>query len=161
MANITNRPLSVVANNATRAYGQANPVFSGTLTGVQGGDNITASYASDATTGSLPGAYAIVPTLNDPDTKLGNYAVTVSNGVLTIVDLPRLLSISEAPEGTFILQWQVYAGRTYRFEYKTNILDAAWTNLVLDQTAASSSLTITNNADANRQRIYRALDVTP
>ena len=77
-------PLVVVVNNASRVYGRTNPVFSGTITGLQSGDNITATYATTATAGSPVGSYPITPTLVDPDGKLANYSVTVTNGTLTV-----------------------------------------------------------------------------
>ena len=74
----------MTAHNATRAYGQANPVFSGTLTGLQGLDNITAEYTSAAVPASPPGSYAIVPSLVDPFGRLNNYSVFLTNGTLTV-----------------------------------------------------------------------------
>ena len=47
--NVTAAALTVAASNASRAYGGTNPVFSGTITGIQNGDNITATYATTAT----------------------------------------------------------------------------------------------------------------
>ena len=41
-------PLSVTATNATRLYGQTNPVFTGTITGIRNGDNISATYSCSA-----------------------------------------------------------------------------------------------------------------
>src|SRR5262249_49320059 len=61
--------LSVTASNASRGYGQTNPVFGGSLVGVQNGDNITANYTTAATQGSPAGEYAITPSLLDPDLK--------------------------------------------------------------------------------------------
>jgi len=55
---------------------------------------------------------------------------------------------------------QVYPGRTYRSEFKTNLTDTIWTTLGADFMAASSSAVKTNNAGTNRQQFYRALDVT-
>jgi uncharacterized repeat protein (TIGR01451 family) len=77
-------PLSVVAANATRFYGDPNPAFTGTITGIKNADNITATYSSVADPTSAPGTYPIVPALADPTAKLGNYTVTVTNGVLTV-----------------------------------------------------------------------------
>ena len=62
-------PLTVTAANASRAYGQANPVFTGTITGLTNGDNITATYSCSATTNSPVGTYPIVPSLVDPDNR--------------------------------------------------------------------------------------------
>ena len=85
-ATIAQAPLSVVADNATREYGEANPVFTGTITGAIAGDGLSASFASAATPTSVPGAYPIVATINDPNGRLENYDVTITNGTLTVTD---------------------------------------------------------------------------
>ena len=72
--------LTVMAANASRAYGQTNPLFTGTITGIQNGDNITATYACSADTDSPVGTYPIMPSLLDPDDRLGNYTVTTNDG---------------------------------------------------------------------------------
>ena len=77
-------PLSVTANNATRAFGAPNPVFTGTIVGIKNGDNITATYSTPATATSPAGTYPIIPALVDPTGKLGNYTVTINNGTLTV-----------------------------------------------------------------------------
>src|ERR1035441_7988293 len=50
-------PLRVAANNASRTYGQANPVFTGTITGLTNADNISATYNCSAVPISPPGTY--------------------------------------------------------------------------------------------------------
>jgi len=77
-------PLSIVADDATRAAGQPNPAFTGTISGLKNGEAITASHDSPATAGSGAGTYPIVPTLKDASGTIGNYAVSISNGTLTI-----------------------------------------------------------------------------
>ncbi len=74
--------MTVTANNATRAYGAANPTFSGTVTGAQTGDTFTESFTTTATTASAVGSYPIVPSVTG--TTLANYTVTVVNGALTV-----------------------------------------------------------------------------
>jgi hypothetical protein len=81
---ITPAPLSIVADDVTRAAGQPNPTFTGTISGLKNGDAITATHDSPATAGSQAGTYAIVPTLKDASGNIGNYAVSISNGTLTI-----------------------------------------------------------------------------
>jgi Bacterial Ig-like domain (group 3)/MBG domain (YGX type)/PQQ enzyme repeat len=76
------QPLTVNANNATRAYGAANPTFTGTVTGAQSGDTFTESFTTTATTTSAVGSYPIVPSVTG--TNLGNYIVTIVNGALTV-----------------------------------------------------------------------------
>lgn len=78
-------PLSIVADDLTRGQNQPNPAyFTGTITGVKNGEAITASFDSNAVSGSAPGTYAIVSTLKADPSTLTNYAVTVSDGTLTI-----------------------------------------------------------------------------
>lgn len=77
--------LVAAAAAATRGYGDANPSFTGTITGVRTGDNISATYASGATEASLVGTYGIIPTLVDPESKLDNYNLTSSDGTLTVI----------------------------------------------------------------------------
>ena len=79
---VTAAGLTVAANNASRVYGATNPVFSGTITGIRNGDNITATYATTATITSAVGPYPITPTLVDPGSKLSNYTVSSINGTL-------------------------------------------------------------------------------
>jgi hypothetical protein len=76
--------LTVTAANFSRKVGQYNPDFSGNIDGLVNNDNITATYQCAATPQSPASKYQIVPTLVDPDGRLGNYDVTLSNGVLTV-----------------------------------------------------------------------------
>src|SRR5207237_842528 len=77
---VTKAPLSVKADDKSKVYGDANPAFTGSITGIKNSDNITATYDSAATATSPVGSYDIVPTLHDPDSKLGNYTVTNTAG---------------------------------------------------------------------------------
>lgn len=81
---VTPAPLSIVADDVTRAVGQPNPAFTGTITGLKNGDDITATHDSPATIGSEAGTYPIVPTLKDASGNIANYVVSVSNGKLTV-----------------------------------------------------------------------------
>src|SRR5208282_6723627 len=69
--------LTVAANNATRVYGQNNPAFTGGMTGLVNGDNITATYGCGASASSPVGMYAITPTLVDPGDRQTNYTVSL------------------------------------------------------------------------------------
>lgn len=92
--------LNVAAAPGSRAYGAANPLFTGTLAGVVNGDGITATYASSATATTAVGIYAassaeaIMPTLVDPGTRLGHYQVVSTNGALTITQAEQVISFA-------------------------------------------------------------------
>jgi hypothetical protein len=96
--------LSVVANNASAAIGTAIPTMQGSLQGVVTGDGITASYSTTAVEGSPVGTYPITPVLNDPNSKLSNYSVSVASGALVIFytssALPLWMSSSSTTAGS-------------------------------------------------------------
>jgi MBG domain (YGX type) len=81
---VTAATLTVKADDKSKTYGDANPALTGSITGIQNGDDITATYNTTATASSSVGDYAIEPSLTDPGNKLGNYNVTKTNGTLTI-----------------------------------------------------------------------------
>ncbi len=60
------------------------------------GDNITASYSTTATAQSPVGPYSIVPLINDPGSQQANYAVSVSDGTLTVTQ--AVLTVSANPQ---------------------------------------------------------------
>jgi Tol biopolymer transport system component len=92
-------PLTIKANDATRMFGAANPTFTGTITGVAPGDNITATYTTTATPTSPLGVYDIVPTPVDPGGKIaaGNYTVTLVKGKLTVT--PPAIAFTSTRDG--------------------------------------------------------------
>jgi len=77
--------------------GAPNPIFTGTITGIQNADNITATHATAATPTSPVGMYAIVPTLVDPGGKLGNYFVTMNKGLCDCDQASTTTALSAAP----------------------------------------------------------------
>ncbi|HEV7927236.1 MAG TPA: MBG domain-containing protein [Verrucomicrobiae bacterium] len=82
---VTPLALTVTADPATRSYGTTNPVFTGTIVGLVDGDDITATYSSNAQTNSPAGIYLIVPTLVDPLHQASNYSVALNNANLNVV----------------------------------------------------------------------------
>jgi hypothetical protein len=88
-------PLSVVAHDKTRPYGGSNPTLTGALTGVVNSDPITATFATAAVQTSDVGSYPITPTLNDPNSRLGNYTVSSQNGSLVITAAPLAVVVDD------------------------------------------------------------------
>ncbi len=126
---------------------------------IPGMQSNSATYSRMASFGAKHMPPLATSVLNTEAISLLDQWITALGGSVTAFDAPRLLSIAESPEGTINILWQVYPGRTYRCEYKDNLLDANWTILSMD-TAASSSVAITNDVGTSPQRFYRMLDVT-
>ncbi|HUB25291.1 MAG TPA: MBG domain-containing protein [Tepidisphaeraceae bacterium] len=81
---VTKANLTIAANAQTKVYGSANPTLTGTITGLENGDNITATYSTTASAHSGVGSYPITVTVHDPGSKLMNYNLTVVNSTLTV-----------------------------------------------------------------------------
>ena len=94
---VSRAAMTIMANDSSRAYGDANLVLTGTITGIKNGDGITATYSTTATAASPVGTYVIVPTAVDSNSStLGNYDVAFVDGTLTITKAP--LAVSAANE---------------------------------------------------------------
>ncbi len=157
---VTKAVLTVTANNASRPYGTANPTFTGIITGIQNGDNITATYSTTATVSSPPGTYPIVPTLADPGNKLPNYAVTLNNGMLTVTapTAPSISSIVRSPGNTNVtITWPSVSNSVYRVQYKTNLASPGWFSLAPDVTATGSTASFPDHPGTAPQRFYRVV----
>ena len=92
LLNVVPIPLTVTGFNTSRTYGSSNPSLSGSITGLQNGDNIIASFSTSATVNSLIGSYAIVPVFSDPHGSLVNYTVSTNPGVLLVT--PATLTVT-------------------------------------------------------------------
>jgi hypothetical protein len=79
--------LTVTVANASKVYGQDDSAaLTGSITGIENNDPITASYSSPGSGASAaPGTYAIDAALADAGSgKLGDYNVTILPGTLTV-----------------------------------------------------------------------------
>ncbi len=95
---ITPRPVTVIASNADRLYGEANPLFEVGVESVSAGrglldgDALSGSAVTQAGTGSNVGAYDITEgSLANP-----NYLIEFVNGTLTITPRPVQVAASDA-----------------------------------------------------------------
>jgi hypothetical protein len=147
-------PLTVTAANTNRFYGQTNPIFSGTITGLTNGDNITAAYNTSATSSSPPGQYPIVPSIVDNANRRTNYMITLHNGILTVA-APYFSS--EHLNGTLLqMVFLAGAGQSFALEWSTNLI--LWTPLTTNTANASGIITFTDTPATKDSKavFYRA-----
>ena len=140
---VSRAPLTVTAANARRAFGMPNPAFTGTITGLQNNDNITADYNCAATPNSPAGAYSIVPSLVDPGDRQINYVVTLVNGTLSVVIAPVIQSETKS-SNTFTFTWSATSNQMYQIQYTTNLAQNLWSNLGSPITATNSMVSASN-----------------
>jgi hypothetical protein len=154
---VTPAPLSVTASNATRPYGVSNPVFTGLIVGLQNGDNITASYTCAALPNSPAGMYPILATLTDPNGRLSNYRVSISNGTLTVlVPVPPVFNTTELSTNIVAFSWTATTGAAYQVQSSSSLTTTNWLNVggMIVATNATASAT---DRITNVQRFYRVL----
>jgi gliding motility-associated-like protein len=99
---VNKAPLTVTANNASRLYGQANPVFSANISGFV--NNETSAVlttqpvvTSTATTTSIAGTYPIIPS----GAAANNYSFNYVNGTLTIAATNQVITFSAIAAKTY------------------------------------------------------------
>lgn len=93
---VTPRAITVAASDASRAYGDQNPVFGYTANGLVNADRLTGSLAAAANPFSNVGFYAITQgTLGN-----ANYAISYDGGNLTIVPRAIIVTASNASRST-------------------------------------------------------------
>jgi hypothetical protein len=96
---ITPKAASVVVAAKTKVYGDADPIFTGILTGFLPADNVTAAYSRTGGETVLGGPYPISATLSGP---LNNYAITNTPAALTITTkalAPAVVASSKVYDG--------------------------------------------------------------
>ena len=79
--NVEPKEVTVTANNQTKAFGEADPELTATVSGTIDEDTVT--YTLTREPGEAVGSYAITPA---GDELQGNYTVSYVPGTLTIVD---------------------------------------------------------------------------
>jgi hypothetical protein len=84
---ITQKTASVAPNVATKVYGDADPTFTGTLSGFLPADLVTATYSRTAGETVSGSPYTISAVLS-PSGVLGNYNITYNTAAFTITARP-------------------------------------------------------------------------
>lgn len=94
---VTPAPLTVIANDVRRGYGEANPELSATILGFKNDEDESVltrkpTLSTTATPNSLPGTYPIIPMLAEAQ----NYTFTYERGVLTVTKAANTLTWNQS-----------------------------------------------------------------
>jgi filamentous hemagglutinin family protein len=126
---LTPATLTVTATGASRAYGQANPLLSGSVTGFVGGDTL-----ASATTGS-----EIYSTAATASSNVGNYAITgagltANNGNYVLSFAAANASAFTIIPATLTVSGEVAASRIYNGTTDTTLTGGTLTGMVAGDT---------------------------
>jgi MBG domain (YGX type) len=97
---VTQRTLTIKADDQTKVYGDVNPAFTGSISGVQNSDPVTLSFSTAADASSGVASYAIVPHAGGTPAVLANYSVDATNGSLSVTKATPSVSVNW-PDWTF------------------------------------------------------------
>ena len=113
----------------SKIYGDANPAFTGTVTGAINGDTFTESFTTTAMQSSFVGTYPIVPSVTG--TNLNNYTVVTHNGTLTITQAASITTLTASnasltPGQNLTLTAQVKSATTGAPTGSVNFFDGSY-----------------------------------
>ncbi len=100
-ADITKATLTIVINDQSKNFGTVDPAFTGTATGLVGGDSVDGYNRTDK--GETSGKYAIDQYQLHDDNGGQNYNVTVINGTLTIGEAARTNIYMDAASKNYVI----------------------------------------------------------
>jgi subtilase family serine protease len=110
---------------------------------------------------ATPGAHSLLATVDDvnrfPESDESNNSF--STNITVLVHPPRFSGITNASDGTLTLTFSVFAGQTYRVEFKNNWEDADWMPLGDDIVASSNTISVPDNTIGNAHRFFRVLQL--
>jgi hypothetical protein len=160
---VTPAPLTVIADDQSRAYGTTNPVLTASYNGFVNGEGTNAlsgspALSTAATTNSPAGTYPIQTSLGTLSS--ANYAFNLSDGTLTIIAVLPVLTINSvagmgSQPNQFILQGAgVTPDSIWHVQAATNLLQ--WVEIGTVQAAGDGTITFTDtNTLQYPMRFYR------
>jgi hypothetical protein len=157
-ANITPATLITHADDKSRAFGAANPALTAGYTGFVNGENTnvlsgTPGLSTTADTNSPVGSYPIQITIGSLSAT--NYTFSLTNGTLTVLEVPAILAIDVAGGQVTVHGKGVSPGATYQLEASSNLVD--WTNIASLQAAGDGTISFEDpDASQYSARFYRA-----
>ncbi len=159
---ISQKPLTVTADNKSKTQGLANPMLTASYNGFVSGENTNAlttqvTLSTTADVASLAGTTCPITATGAAAT---NYTISYVAGILTVVARPNLTGINTS-ENQYTLTWPTISGQNYQMEYKNNLEDPVWTPLGTSVTGTGNPLNIIDDNNNVPQRFYRVTITQP
>jgi hypothetical protein len=117
-------------------------------------DVINATNLAAVTPPSVQGTVNVVLTNADGLSATLTSAFTYVTTLAIVA--PSVLRAMTQTDGAITLAWGATPGQTYQVQYKTNLTQPDWTNLLI-VTATNSTATVSDALDSSAQRFYRTV----
>jgi rhamnogalacturonyl hydrolase YesR len=159
---ISQKSLTITADNKSKTEGLANPVLTASYNGFVNSENtnVFTTQVALSTTADVNSPTGTTWPITASGASAVNYAISYVPGVLTVVAKPDLTGFSvNGNQST--LTWPSLTGQNYQVEFKDNLTDPVWTLLGVPQPGTGSLLSATDNTNNVPHRFYRLLITQP
>jgi len=112
--------------------------------------NVAITYDGGATAPTNAGSYEVIGTISEL-----NYAGSATNTLVVTGLPPIVISLTVASPGEVVVAWNSISNLTYRLQFKNNLADASWTDVIPDITATGAASSVTNSVGIQPQRFYQ------
>jgi unsaturated rhamnogalacturonyl hydrolase len=159
---ISQKSLTITADNKSKTAGLANPVLTASYNGFVNNENtnVFTSQVTLSTTADINSPAGTTYPITASGAVAVNYSFNYVPGLLTVVAKPDLTGISVSGNQS-TLNWPTLTGQNYQVEFKDNLNDPAWTPLGVPQAGTGYLLNATDNSNNVPHRFYRLLITQP
>jgi hypothetical protein len=151
---VTNTASEPNIHATTIGYQLVNPPAGMTI-------NINGIITWTPSTGQGPSTNTITTVVTNSDAfDLVNPQLTATNSFTVIVtggSPPLVIQSITMSNGIATIKWSAVSGQNYRLQYKQNLTDSTWSNVVPDVTATGSIVIATNGVNNSTQQFYRVM----
>ncbi|MGD0208838.1 MAG: hypothetical protein ABSC89_14655, partial [Verrucomicrobiota bacterium] len=151
---VTNTASEPNIHATTIGYQLVNPPAGMTI-------NINGIITWTPSTGQGPSTNTITTVVTNSDAfDLVNPQLTATNSFTVIVtggSPPLVIQSITVSNGIATIKWSAVSGQNYRLQYKQNLTDSTWSNVVPDVTATGSIVIATNGVNNSTQQFYRVM----
>ena len=159
---ISQKALTVTADNKSKTEGLANPVLTASYGGFVTGDDTNAltTQVTLTTTADASSPAGTSYPITASGATATNYTISYVEGTLTVVARPNLTGI-RVNGNQYTLTWLTLVGQNYQVEYKDNLGGPAWTPFDVPVAGTGNLLSVDDNSNNVPHRFYRLKIIQP
>ncbi len=159
---ISQKLLTVTADNKSKTEGLANPVLTAGYNGFVNDENtnVFTTQVTLSTTADVNSPAGTTWPIAASGATAVNYSFNCVPGILTVLAKPDLAGISASVD-QYTLTWPTIPGQNYQVEYKDNLDDPAWTPMGVPVPGTGDLLNFDDDNNNQPHRFYRLMITQP
>jgi len=159
---ISQKSLTVTADNKSKTEGLANPVLTASYNGFVADENtnVFTMQVILSTTADINSPAGTTCPITASGALAVNYSFSYLDGTLTVLAKPELNGSSTGAD-QYTLSWPTILGQNYQVEYKDNLDDPSWTPIGVPVPGTGNLLDISDNDNNRPHRFFRLMITRP